>query len=129
MAVDRAYDADANVVHAHPHGTLSVPDALDYYRDLLNDRTIADCFAEVIHFDRVEHFEFSSHDAREVALMLAVVREAKNVRVTVFVGKCDAHYGIARAMQTLYELEDPSYPTFIVRSDEELARVLTEMSG
>ncbi len=127
MTVDRAYDADANVVHAHPCGTLSVPEALDYYRGLLSDRTIADGFAEVIHFDRVEHFEFSSHRAKEVASMVAAVREAKSVRASVFVGKSDLQYGIARAMQTLYELEDPSYPTFVVRSDEELARVLSEM--
>jgi len=128
MPVKYNYDSKAKTVHAYPYAELSISEILGYFADLMQENDIAAQSIEVVHFDRVEKFLFSFEEAEEITTRLTQLRNENELLGTILVGKRDYHYGIARMMQTLIEINDPDYMTFVVRSDKELQNAIHDIS-
>jgi len=127
MPMEYNYDADANIIHAHPYADISLPEVLAYFNDLIHNSAIADRSIEVVHLEKVDNFLFSSEEAYGLPPKLYELFNEKSIQATILVGKQDLHYGIARMLKTMYELQDPNYPSFVVRNDEELNRTVHDI--
>ena len=129
MPMEYNYDADANIIHTHPYAEVSLSEVIAYIDDLKHNSAIADRSIEVVHLDKVDNFIFSSEEASGLPPKLYELFNEKSIQATVLVGKRDLHYGTARMLKTIYELQDPNYPSFVVRNDEELHRVIRDILG
>jgi hypothetical protein len=128
MPVEYSYNADAKIIHANPHGELTLPEIRAFFEELTKDDAVVEGAIEVVHFERVEDFVFSSNEARVNIGMLDGLRDSKRVKATIFVAKGALQYGISRMLQTLYEIHDAEYPTRVVASDEELHDAIRSMT-
>ena len=129
MPIEYDYDPNTNIIHAYPYADLSVADIKQYLDDIIHDDSIADWPIGVVYFDKVDNFQFSSKDAINITTPVSNLREKKHIKATIFVGKSDLHFGIARMMQILHELNDPNYKTYAVRTDEELHNAIRDILG
>ncbi len=129
MPIKYNYDAGANIIHSHPYAELTLSEVIAYIDDLIQNSAISDGSIEVVHFDKVDNFLFSSEEASGLPPKLYELFNEKSIQATILVGKRDLHYGTARMLKTMYELQDPKYPSFVVRNDEELHRVIHDISG
>jgi hypothetical protein len=129
MPVDHIYDPSQNIVYAHPHGILTVPEIRGFFEALGQDETLVVDAIEVVHFARVEEFLFGTDEAAGIIGALGRLRAATGLRATIFLGRNDFHIGISRMLQTLYELDDPTYPVFVVRNNEDLRERLRVLGG
>jgi len=127
MPMKYNYDADANIIHTHPYLEVTLSEVIAYIDDLIHNSAITDRSIEVVHLDKVDNFIFSSEEAYGLPPKLYELFNEKSIQATVLVGKRDFHYGSARMLQTMYELQDPNYPSFVVRNDEELHRVIHDI--
>ncbi len=128
MPVEYTYDQHANIIHAHPCGELTLPEIRAFFTELTHDDAIEDRSIEVVHFEKVEDFVFSSYEASQNIAMLDRLRDTKGLKATIFVAKDAFRYGISRMIQILYEIHDAEYPTQVVASDEELEDVIRDMA-
>ena len=96
MPIEYDYDQSLNMVHAHPFGNVSTTEIVTYFRDIASDDRSSNGFLEVVHFEKVEDFTFSSDQAANIAMAFNEIREKKGVSSTVFIGTSDMHYGIGR---------------------------------
>jgi len=127
MPMKYNYDAEANIIHAHPYAEVTLSEVIAYTDDLIHNSAIADRSIEVVHLDKVDNFRFSSEEAYGLPPKLTELFNEKSIQATILVGKQDLQYGTARMLQTLYELQDPNYPSFVVRNDEELHHVIHDI--
>ena len=67
MPIEYEYDKKRNIVHACPFGEVSVSEIETYFKKLSSDGQIADGFVEVVHFEKVDNFMFSSDQASSIA--------------------------------------------------------------
>jgi hypothetical protein len=126
---DYKYDANTKIVHAYSYAEISVKKIHGFFDKLIHDDAVADKSIEVVHFDRVDNFLFSSDEASGVLASLTCLIDEKDLQATVFVGKGDLRYGIAHMLQIMYEMHDPNYTTFVVRNDKELHRAIYKVAG
>ena len=129
MPVEYTYDRDANIIHAHPYGELTLPEIRAFFNDLIHDDGIRTQSLEVVHFERVAGFIFAWNEAVENIGMVDRLREKKAVKATIFVATDSTQYGISRMLQTLYDIHDAEYPTRVVASDEELEGAIRDMTN
>ena len=127
MPMEYNYDADANIIHAHPYAEVSIPEVVAYFDDLIHNSAILNRSIEIVHLDKVDNFLFSSEEAERLPPKLYQLINEKDMQATIIVGKRDLHYGTARMLQTLYEIQDPDYPSFVVRNNEELHRAIHDI--
>ena len=128
MPIKYDYDSSTNTINAYPYAELTIADIKQYLNEIAHDDSITDWPICVVHFDKVDNFLFSTIEASNITAPVSNLREKLNIKATIFVGKSDLHYGIARMMQILHEINDPEYKTYTVRSDEELHLVIKEIS-
>ena len=119
MPVTYDYDPKLNILHARPYGDLTIEDIANYFTEVSKDTVIKPGVIEVVHFDTVENFPFSSNDALSIPGRYEDLKERKNIRYTIFVGRDDIHYGVGRMFQNLLEVDDQKYDVFVVRTEEE----------
>ena len=129
MPIKYEYDAEKNVVHCRPFGKLSVPEVGDYFNDLMTDDRIRSGFVEVIHLDKVEDYLFSAFEAREIALSFEKIRKQKDVNGSIFIGRSELHFTIARMMQLFNELNNPGHSVLIVRREDQAEKLIKEILG
>ena len=84
MPVKYDYDANANIIHAHPYAELSVPEILGYFDDLFCNSAIANRSIEVVHFDKVDNFEFSAQEIGAGPPVFKRLIDEKGLQATVF---------------------------------------------
>ena len=77
----------------------------------------------------MDDFQFSSAEAAAIPKKILELRVQKGLRATMFIAHGVLHYGMARMIQILHELADENYPTRIVRSESQLVKTLSELSG
>ena len=63
MPIKYKYDSNLNIAHAHPYGELSIVEIDTYFNEVLNDSEMKTGFVEVVQFENVENFLFSSNEA------------------------------------------------------------------
>lgn len=119
MAIKYEYSPSSNIVHVCPHGEHSLKDVLNLFKDLINDVEIKHSFINVVDLENVERFLFDSREGEHIAQKSNGLKAKKKIRATVFIGKRDLAFGIARMMQIFHEINDPTYDVYVARSREE----------
>lgn len=124
MPIEYDYDQDLNIVHSHPFGNISTNDIVTYFNDIAGDDRISNGFIEIVHFEKVEDFTFSSDQVANIAMAFNEIREKKEVSSTVFIGTSDMHYGIGRMFQAFIDFHCPGHVVHVVRNEEEARKVI-----
>jgi len=119
MPVKYEYDSKLSILHARPFGDLTIDDIVNYFIEVAKDIEIESVLIEVVYFDNVENFPFSSNDALSIPGQYEDLKGRKNIRYTIFVGRDDIHYGVGRMFQNLLENDDVDYDVFVVRTEQE----------
>ena len=127
MPVKYEYDSALNVIHAHPYDTLSIREIGNYFNDIKNDRQIRKGIIEVVHFNKVDEFLFSSSEALIIPKMYGEFKEGLKLKRTVLIGESDIHFGIARMLQIIFEMNDIQGVVFAVRSEIEANELIQEI--
>ena len=127
MPVKYEYDSALNVIHAHPYDTLSIREIGNYYNDIKNDREIRKGIIEVVHFNKVDEFLFSSSEALIIPKIYGEFKEGKEIQRTILIGESDIHFGIARMLQIIFEMNDIQGVVFAVRSEIEANKLIQEI--
>ena len=129
MPIKYEYDQKLNIVHTNPYGEVSVSEIDTYFKKLSSDPQIADGFVEVVHFEKVDKFIFSSDQATSIARIFGELKVQKGVSSTIFIGATDLHYGIGRLFQTLMELSSLDHVVYVIRNAEEAGRAFKDIIG
>ena len=124
MPIEYNYDQTLNILHGHPFGSVSTADIVTYFKRVAGDERMSNGFIEVVHFDRVEDFIFSSEQAANIAIAYNEIREKKGVSSTVFIGTSDMHYGIGRMFQAFIDFHCPGHNVHVVRNEEEARKAI-----
>ena len=127
MPVKYEYDSALNVIHAHPYDTISIREIGNYFNDIKNDRQIRKGIIEVVHFNKVDEFLFSSSEALIIPKMYGEFKEGLKLKRTVLIGESDIHFGIARMLQIIFEMNDIQGVVFAVRSEIEANELIQEI--
>ena len=70
------------MLHTHPFGNVSTTDIVTYFERIAGDDRISNGFIEVVHFQKVEDFTFSSDQAPNIAMAFNEIRDKKGVNST-----------------------------------------------
>ena len=84
MPVDYQYDPKANIVHALPYAELSIAEIRGFFEALIQDDAVAFGSIEVVHFEKVDDFMFTSVEAQGIISALdrgCVKTQISNLRV------------------------------------------------
>ena len=127
MPVKYVYDSVLNVIHAHPYDTLSIREIGNYFNDIKNDREIRKGIIEVVHFNKVDEFLFSSSEALIIPKIYGEFKEGMKIKRTILIGESDIHFGIARMLQIIFEMNDIQGIVFTVRSEIEANKLIQEI--
>ena len=127
MPVRYEYDQDQSIVNTYPYGELSTLEIADYFKEMIRDDEIRIGFIEVVHFKDVENFRFSYNEAEYILKAYNALNDEKNVRATIFIAERDMHYGMARMLQTLHEMNNSGDNMFVVRTEEGVKQVIAEI--
>ncbi len=130
MAIKYEYDPKLNIVHIRPYGEHSSFEALTLFETMINDDEIKTGFMIVVHYENVENFLMSSNDGRQIVRTHNTLKDKKKLRAVVFSGcEHDIQYGMARMMQILHDLNDPTDDVFVTRSEGETKSIVQEICG
>jgi len=127
LPVKYEYDPKLSILHARPHGELSIADIANYFHEVSNDNKIGQEIIEVVHFDDVVDFRFSSDNATSIPQQYKEVQERKKIRATIFIAKDEIQFGIARMFQILFEINDIKEGIFVVRTDKKAENLIKEI--
>jgi hypothetical protein len=127
MPLRYEYDQDQNIVNTYPYDELSTLEIADYFIEMIKDDEIRMGFIELVNFENVENFLISYNEAEKIIKAYNALNELKNIRATIFIAERDLHYGMARMLQTLHEMNNSGDNMFVVRTEERAKQVITEM--
>ena len=129
MPISYEYDQDQNIVNTYPYDELSTLEIADYFIEMIKDDEIRKRFIELVNFENVENFLISYNDAEKIIKAYNALNEVKNIKATIFITERDLHYGMARMLQTLNEINNTGDNMFVVRTEERAKQVITEIKG
>ena len=126
MTVEYLYDKESKVVHVHPDECLSLNSMQEYFHKILADNNIESGFVEVVHFDEVKEFKYSSNEAFLVIDLIKELVDTKDDKGVVIIAKSDLQFGMARMLSTI--LEDYIFVS-IVRSENKVKFEIDKLHG
>ena len=129
MPIEYDYDEKSNILHGHPFGSVSTTDIVTYFKRVASDERISNGFIEIVHFEKVEDFIFSSEQAANIAMAYNEIREKKGISSTVFIGTSDMHYGIGRMFQAFIDFHCPGHDVHVVHNEEEALKAIEGRDG
>jgi len=126
MTVDYQFDRKSKVIHVHPSECLSLKDIQEYFYKILADDTIEPGFVEVVHFDEIKDFSYSSDEALLVSDLVRELVDKKQSKGAVFFVKTELQYGMARMLSIMAE---DFFSISIVRTEDELKIEIDKLLG
>ena len=126
MPVIYEYDSGLNTIHARPYGMLSILEIGNYFNEVTNDDEITTGIIEVVHFKNVKEFLFSSSDALIIPKLYREFKDTMRLRRTILIGESELHFGIARMLQIILEMNDIKSVVFVVRDEKEANKLIKE---
>ena len=124
MAIKYECDKDRNIVYAYPSGLVSMSDISKYFNELVEDPNVGNDFIEIASLEGVEEFKFSYSEALQLPNMFAKLKNKKNHRGTILIGKKDFQFGMARMMSIISEND---LTIRVVRSQEEAEKEVNKL--
>ena len=126
VTVNYQYDNKSKVIHVHPSECLSLKDIQKYFHKILADDTIEPGFIEVVHFDEVKDFSYSSDEALLVSVLVRELVDKKQNKGAVFVVKTELQYGMARMLSIMAE---DFFSISIVHAEDEVQIEIDKLLG
>ena len=118
MPIEYEYDPNLNIVNCRPYGNVSVVEICEYFKELEKDEARIG-FVEIVRFENIENFLFSSSEAKRIVEWYADLKQKKNIRATVLVCDTNLQFEIARMLKTLHDIQIPENYIFIARNEKE----------
>ena len=125
MPIKYTYDQKNKIIHTHPCGLISSAEIISCYKQIIDDRNIKDKSINIIHLEKVETWLPAFEDMIAIDDLCAETRE-KKIKHTIYVGKQDIHFGIARMLSSVHEINDLKETTFVVRSRGEAEDIIKQ---
>ena len=126
MTVEYLYDKESRVIHVHSGEILSLGSMQEYFHKIIIDNSIESDFVEVIHFDEVREFNYSSSEALLITALIKKLLDNKNDKGAVIIAKSDHQYAMARMLSTFL---DDYFPVSIVRSENKVKLEIDKLHG
>ena len=125
MPIKYTYDQKKKIIHTHPCGLISSAEIISCYKQIIDDRNIKDKSINIIHLEKVESWLPAFEDMIAIDDLCAETRE-KKIKHTIYIGKKDIHFGIARMLGSVHEINDLKETTFVVRSRGEAEDIIKQ---
>ena len=126
LTVKYQYDEKSKIVYVHPGDCISLSSIEEYFSELLSDEGVRPEFVEVVYFDEVRDFNFSSDEALSVQRLIANFVNQKQYKGVVFIANNNLQYGMARMFGSIL---DEHLPVTIVRSEDESKTEIIKLHG
>ena len=126
MPIKYDYDKDRNLVYAYPSGAILISDISQYFNTLIEDPNVENDFIEIVDLDGVNEFKFSYNEALELPNLFAGLKNKKNHRGVIIIGKKDFQFGMARMMSIISEND---LTVRVVRSQEDAEKEINVIRG
>ena len=123
MPIEYEYEPNLNIVNCRPCGDVSLLEICDYFKELENNE-IRIGFVEIVRFENIENFLFSSSEAQRIVQLYAKLKQKKNIKATVLVGDTNLQYEIARMFKSLHDIKIPESYLFIARNEKEAEKFI-----
>jgi hypothetical protein len=107
-------------IETFPKGVLDLKTIIKYFDRFSSGSRINENAVEVVHFNHVAIFQFSSKESWQITKYFRKPKANKKLHTTVFVCETDLEFGIGRMLQAYHEMENPGHKVFVVRSIAEL---------
>ena len=124
MPIKYDYDKNKNIVCSKPSGLISISDIAEYFNKLVEDPNVEKGFIEIANLSEVTEFKISYKEALQLPNLFAEVKNKKNHKGTILIGKKDFQFGMARMMSIISENESTIR---VVRSQEDAEKVVNEL--
>jgi hypothetical protein len=129
MPIIYQYDSPLNIIHVRPYGLLSLLDIGNYFNKVAKDPDIKTEIIEIVHFNNVKDFLFSSSEAIIIPKMYRKFKDKTKLKGTIFIGESDIHFGISRMLQNILEMNDLQDGVFVVRNEEGANMLIKEINS
>ena len=126
MPIKYDYDRNKNIVYSYSSGLISMSDISEYFNKLVEDPNVRSDFIEIASLDEVTEFRFSYKEALQLPHLFAGVKNKKNHRGTILIGKKDFQFGMARMMSIISEND---LTIRVVRSKEDAEKEVILLRG
>ncbi len=126
MPIKYDYDKNKNIVYSYPSGLISMSDITEYFNKLVEDPNVESDFIEIANLNEVTEFKFSYKDALQLPNLFAGVKNKKNHKGTILIGKKDFQFGMARMMSIISEND---LTIRVVRSQEDAEKEVNILRG
>ncbi|HCP14234.1 MAG TPA: hypothetical protein DIT32_00350 [Peptococcaceae bacterium] len=117
-----------NKIMCFPKGALNLEDITGYFERLVNDDNIKPGALEIVHFDNGQDFQFGHDECKTITGSYRQVKERRNIKATIFVCGSTFAFGMARMLQTFFEMNVPGHKVFLVKGKDELPKVIDQLN-
>ena len=122
------YDPQLNIVHVYPEGELSILDIGNHFKEAAKNEKFKEGLVRIIYFEKVTNFLYSSTEASMIPKLYKDFKSALKIKASILIGNHDLHYGIARMVQNLFEVNNFNEDVFVVRNADEALQLAKELS-
>jgi len=126
MPIKYDYDKNKNIVYSYPSGLISISDIAEYFNKLVEDPNVEKDFIEIANLSEVTEFKISYKEALQLPNLFAEVKNKKNHKGTILIGKKDFQFGMARMMSIISEND---LTVRVVRSQEDAEKEINVIRG
>ncbi len=126
MPIKDDYDKNKNIVYSYPSGLISMSEISEYFNKLVEDPNVEKGFIEIANLSEVTELKISYKEALQLPNLFAEVKNKKNHKATILIGKKDFQFGMARMMSIISENE---MTIRVVRSQEDAEKELNLLRG
>jgi len=129
MPIIYEYESTLNIIHTRPYGVLSLLEIGNYFNKVAKDPEINTELIEIVNFEKVEDFLFSSSEALIIPEMYRKFKDKTKLKGTIFIAESDIHFGISRMLQNILEMNDLHDGVFVVRDEEGANLLIKEINS
>ena len=92
MPIKYDYDKDKNIVFSYPSGLIYMSDITEYFNKMVEDPNVESDFIEIANLNEITEFKFSYKEASQLPNLFAEVKNKKNHKGTILIGKHLLHF-------------------------------------
>jgi len=126
MPIKYDNDKNKNIVYSYPSGLISMSEITEYFNKLVKDPNVGSDFIEIANLNEVTEFKFSYKEALQLPNLFAEIKNKKNHKGTILIGKKDFQFGMARMMSIISEND---LTVRVVRSQEDAEKEVNLLRG
>ena len=124
MTIEYNVSQDGLRIETFPKGVLDIEQTIEYFGRIQSDKKIKPGAIEIVYFKNVTDFRISFSESEQITKIYQEPKSKQLINATIFVCEINLAYGIGRMLQTLHEITNPNHKVEIVRSENEINKVI-----